>query len=1147
MVPTRPAARRLSPRRAVAAALLAGLSIAGAVTGVVAPTPAPAGADVAASSSTTDTTAAGLSPATGTTATTAASATTDRADTTGTIDSSTTTTTWGVGGSPTAVPGAAASGPSAPPQGVLFGSHVKTGSSASAQKAGVQALESELGRKLAIDHYYHPWTDPFPTTREQWDFDNGRIPMISWAKTYADQIVSGAQDAFIRQRADAIAALGQPLLIRWFWEMDGNRNLQYSESPALYIAAFQRIVTLFRQEGATNVGWVWCPNASGFSDGSAQQYYPGDGYVDWVCADGYDWYMKPGQSDPSFKDVFKSFYAWAPTTGKPIMVGEYGVMEAGAADRKANWVDAARTTLKTDDTAIDAVVYFNSYGTDDNGVYHDWTMDTSDASLNAFALMGADPYFNGGPPVPTPDTAISTASGPTGTVRATSATFAFAASPSSPGATFGCRVDGAAFSFTPCTSPFTVNALADGPHTFEVRATTAGGTDPTAAGRTWTVDTTGPTVSGLSPSDGAGGVARDATVSATFSEAVDPTTVSTSTVTLTAPGGSAVPAAVGYAAATRTVTLTPSARLGFNSTYTVTIKGGPAGVADVLGNRMAADRVWRFTTVPPPPVPDTFLNSGPADPSASAGATFTFSSDQPGAAFQCQLDGGAFADCTSPDTLTGLADGSHTFAVRAWTIDGGTDPDPAVRSWRVDTTPPAVSSTVPAAGASGVAVASPVTATFSEDVDPATVTTSSFRLRSTADGSAVAAAVAYDAAHRTATLTPSAPLAQGSAYTVTVAGGPGGVADVAGNRLATDQVWGFSTWAPAPDTTIDPASGPSGTVTATTASFAFSSDQPGAAFLCRLDSGTAGACTSPWTSAAPLADGPHTFTVSAWTMYGGADPNPPARTWTVDTTPPAVTAVTPADGTTAPSTTATVRATFSEPVAPATLSTSTFTLTGSDGAAVAATVTWDAATGSAVLTPSAALPAGTSFTATVKGGPAGVSDVAGNHLAADRVWRFSTASAVQSTTFTPVADARVEKTHPSTNYGGSTSLAVDTGKASYLRFTVSGLSGTVQTAKLRLYVNNGTGNGPAVFRTGDAWTEKGTGSITWKNRPAAAGAALDDKAKVPASAWVEFDVTPAVTGNGTVSFVLTGQSSDSFAAYSREKSGMAPQLVVTTR
>ncbi|HEV7535162.1 MAG TPA: glycosyl hydrolase, partial [Acidimicrobiia bacterium] len=271
---------------------MAALSVVGTVTAVVAPTSRPAGADVtgttAATGATgsTDTTTAATGPADPT-------ATTGSTDTTATTDtSSTTTTTWGVGGSPTAVPGAAPSGPGAPAQGALFGVHTKTGGSESAQKSGVADLEAKLGRKVAIDHYYRPWTTPFPTTREQWDFANGRIPMISWAKTYADQIAYGFQDDLIRQRADAIAALAQPLLIRWFWEMDGDKNLQYSESPGLYIAAWQRIVSIFRAEGATNVGWVWCPNASGFSDGSAQQYYPGDDWVDWTCADGYDWYLK---------------------------------------------------------------------------------------------------------------------------------------------------------------------------------------------------------------------------------------------------------------------------------------------------------------------------------------------------------------------------------------------------------------------------------------------------------------------------------------------------------------------------------------------------------------------------------------------------------------------------------------------------------------------------------------------------------------------------------------------------------------------------------------------------------------------------------------------------------------------------------------
>ena len=646
---------------------------------------------------------------------------------------------------------AAPSGPGAPPVGVLFGAHVKTGSSEAAQKSGVVALEAKLGRKLAIDHYYRPWTTAFPTTREEWDFANGRIPMISWGKTYAEDILTGIHDQLILQRADAIAALGQPLFIRWFWEMDGGRNLQYSQSPASYVAAWQHIVTIFRQQGATNVAWVWCPNASAFSDGTGQQYYPGDDWVDWTCADGYNWYRKPGDNDVSFKSIFKSFYAWAVSRPKPIMVGEYGVLETST-ERKANWVNAARTTLKADQSAIDAVVYFDSYGYDNNDIWRDWTMGTSGSSLDAFALMGADPYFNGGPAVPTPDTVITASAGPPGAVRETTATFAFSASPADTAATFGCRLDGGRFA--PCTSPATVSGLADGPHTFEVRATTSGGTDPTAAARIWTVDTTGPIVTMFSPGHGSTGVARDAAASAAFSELVDPATVSPSTVALTGPGGAAVPVAVSYATATSMATVEPLSRLAFNTTYTVTIKGGSAGVADTLGNRMAGDRVWRFTTVLPPPVPDTFLNSAATDPSVTSDATFSFSSDQPDAEFQCRLDGAAFADCSSPVTYRGLADGQHTFETRARTTDGGIDPDPAIHAWRVDTTPPATTATTPAADAGGVAPDGVVRVVFSEALLQASVSLSTLSLRTGAQ--TLEATVRYDAPTATAILTPTA-------------------------------------------------------------------------------------------------------------------------------------------------------------------------------------------------------------------------------------------------------------------------------------------------------------------------------------------------------------------------------------------------------
>ena len=120
----------------------------------------------------------------------------------------------------------------------------------------------------------------------------------------------------------------------------------------------------------------------------------------------------------------------------------------------------------------------------------------------------------------------------------------------------------------------------------------------------------------------------------------------------------------------------------------------------------------------------------------------------------------------------------------------------------VDATGPSVSSVTPTAGATGVDGGAAVSATFSEVVDAATVTNSTFTLRDP-NGNAVAASVTSRSS--TATLRPSAPLATGTTYTATLKGGSAGIKDLAGNSLATDYVWSFTT-AGTPDTTPPSAS-----------------------------------------------------------------------------------------------------------------------------------------------------------------------------------------------------------------------------------------------------------------------------------------------------------------------------------------------------
>ncbi len=97
-------------------------------------------------------------------------------------------------------------------------------------------------------------------------------------------------------------------------------------------------------------------------------------------------------------------------------------------------------------------------------------------------------------------------------------------------------------------------------------------------------DTTPPTIISRTPANGASAVPSTSDVTATFSQAMDPTTIDGSSVFLQGPGGAPVAATVSYSAAEQRATLDPTASLQGSTTYTATIKGGPGGVADLAGN-----------------------------------------------------------------------------------------------------------------------------------------------------------------------------------------------------------------------------------------------------------------------------------------------------------------------------------------------------------------------------------------------------------------------------------------------------------------------------------------------------------------------------------------------------------------------------------
>ncbi|MGH8974160.1 MAG: DUF7594 domain-containing protein, partial [Acidimicrobiia bacterium] len=105
-----------------------------------------------------------------------------------------------------------------------------------------------------------------------------------------------------------------------------------------------------------------------------------------------------------------------------------------------------------------------------------------------------------------------------------------------------------------------------------------------------------------------------------------------------------------------------------------------------------------------------------------------------------------------------------------------------------------------------------------------------------------------------------------------------------------------------------------------------------------------------------------------------------------------------------------------------------------------------------------------------------------------------------------------------------------------------GVEGTVSSARLRAFVTNSSGNGPEVYASGTAWSES---TLTWNTKPARTSGLLADLGAVSSGSWVEWDVTAAVTGNGTYSFNLVADSSDGTDLATREAGSTPPQLVVT--
>ncbi len=308
---------------------------------------------------------------------------------------------------------AARTGRLVPATGTLFGAWIERDvTTVDGFKGLVLEREAQIGRRFDIVNHFYPFTNSFPRWHESWDVQMGRIPMISWNGTDTAAINRGDHDAIIMQRAINVRDFGHDLFMRWFWEMDGGYNRAVAVSPASYVAAWNRVRSIFIAAGATNAVWVWCPTSWGFEQGNAASWYPGDANVDWVCADGYNFApTRDGAQWQTWDDIYREAHDFAVARSKPLMAGEWGALERNAGE-KAAWYDAARNTIKASMPNMAAIVAFDErkwHG--DENRYFTWEVDSTEKSLMAYMRWGRDPYFRTRGPLILPTVSAGDANG----------------------------------------------------------------------------------------------------------------------------------------------------------------------------------------------------------------------------------------------------------------------------------------------------------------------------------------------------------------------------------------------------------------------------------------------------------------------------------------------------------------------------------------------------------------------------------------------------------------------------------------------------------------------------------------------------------------------------------------------------------------
>jgi hypothetical protein len=307
----------------------------------------------------------------------------------------------------------------------------------------LRSYEEHVGKTATWVYFSHNWFRgrSFPLSAVSWIRDAGSIPYIrlmlrsSAEQNVAeptftlDRIISGDFDDDLRAWARDARDFGSPLIAEygtevngeWFswngiWNgagtLDGYGDPSEYDGPERFRDAYRHIIQIARDEGASNITWVFHVDGNDIPDeewNRLEQYYPGDEWIDWLGVSVYGAGDPMDDEWPQLRDGMDKVYPRlaALSPDKPIALLEFGVTSGNPLGNQAEWAEAALTDLVAFRwPRLIGFSWWNEKWENDDDPSHDTNMrvqDNPDLAAVFQRLVGSEPKVLGRvyqPPIP---------------------------------------------------------------------------------------------------------------------------------------------------------------------------------------------------------------------------------------------------------------------------------------------------------------------------------------------------------------------------------------------------------------------------------------------------------------------------------------------------------------------------------------------------------------------------------------------------------------------------------------------------------------------------------------------------------------------------------------------------------------------------